>query len=266
MSRSADLLLGAPQAIPDVEALLADCEFVGFDGNVSFFTGEGTTRSLDRLTKEIQSSFKDMKLMKSSVALTNPNWDYNSLAKGLTHAKPVAAKPKFDTQKVASKVEQRISVEPTAWAEEGTLFQIEINFDPNQSEFSDARYANDFQKALEIADTYGGSLIIIEGHSDPLGILKAKQSGTSSVEIAQMEQQAKNLSLERSQSVRSSFLKYASSKGIKVDQSQFVSVGMGTSSPKFSPPRTKDEWAANRRVVFRIKQIEAELDEFVPLD
>lgn len=266
MSRSADLLLGAPQAIPDVEALISDCEFVGFDGNVAFFTGKGTTRSFERVNNEIQGGFKSMGLMTANVTLQNAKWNYANLAKGLSNASRIPDKPKFDTQKVTSKVEQKISVEPTTWAEEGTLFQIEINFDPNQSDFSDSRYAADFQKALEISETYGGSLIIVEGHSDPLGILKAKQGGRSSVEVAQMEQQAKNLSLERSQSVRTSFLKYCNKKGMKIDESQFVSVGMGIAAPKFNPPRTKDEWAANRRVVFRIKQIEAELDEFVPLD
>jgi outer membrane protein OmpA-like peptidoglycan-associated protein len=81
-----------------------------------------------------------------------------------------------------------------------------------------------------------------------------------------MEQQAKNLSLLRSQAVRESFLTYARGKSISIDESQFVAVGLGISTPKFSPPKTKEEWAANRRVVFRIKQVEAELSEFVPLD
>src|SRR6185295_13361728 len=165
----------------------------------------------------------------------------------------------------AAKVEQAISVEPSTWAEEGTLFQIEINFAPNQDQFPQAQYANDFQKALSIAQTYGGSLIVIEGHSDPLGILKARQNNESAPVISQMEQQAKNLSLQRARAVRQSFLEYGQSKGAKLDESQFVAVGLGVAAPKFNPPRTKDEWAANRRVLFRIKQVEAELSDFAPL-
>lgn len=267
MSKSADLLLGAPQAIPDMEALLADCAFVGYDGNVAFFTGAGTTRNLETLTREIQNSFTSMGLMSGRVALKNADWDYATLAKGLRNVKAAPkAKPRFDADKVATKVEKQINVEPTAWAEEGTLFQIEINFGPNQSDFSEAEYAKDFQKALEVAETYGGALIVIEGHSDPLNILRAKQENKPTVEITQMTQQAKNLSYERSQAVRASFLSFCEKKGVKIDGSQFVAVGLGASTPKFNPPRTKDEWAANRRVVFRIKQVEAELDEFVPLD
>lgn len=267
LGRCADLLLGAPQATPDVEALLGDCEFVGYDGNVGFFTGKGTTRNLETLTKEIQTSFKQLGLLSSSVTLKSAEWDYSAMGSGLKYASKLPEqKPKFDARKVAAKVEKKISVEPTTWAEEGTLFVIEVNFSPNQSTFSEAQYADDFKKALSIAQTYAGALIIVEGHSDPLGILKARKERRPSVEIAQMEQQAKNLSLERSRAVRQSFLDYCTSHGYVIDDSQFVSVGMGASSPKFDPPRTKDEWEANRRVVFRIKQIEAELDEFVPLD
>ncbi|MCP4214020.1 MAG: ABC transporter substrate-binding protein, partial [bacterium] len=39
MSHAADIFLGTPQAIPDVEGLLGDCWFVGYDGNEKFFTG-----------------------------------------------------------------------------------------------------------------------------------------------------------------------------------------------------------------------------------
>jgi outer membrane protein OmpA-like peptidoglycan-associated protein len=180
-------------------------------------------------------------------------------------AAPGSEKPRFDTKKVAAKVEKEIAVEPSEWAESGTLFQVEINFDPNQYEFSHAQYANDFQKALSIAQTYGGSLVVVEGHSDPLGILKARQNNESAAVVAQMEQQAKNLSLQRASAVRKSFLEYCQSKGVKLDESQFIAVGLGIATPKFNPPRTKDEWAANRRVVFRIKQVEAELSDFSPL-
>ncbi len=266
LGKSADLLMGAPQATADVEALLGDCEYVGYSGNISFFTGEGTTRNLKTLTDEIQKSFIGMGLMTRNASLASANWDYAALASGLTYAKAVPAPTKkFDPQKVAAKVEKKISVEPTTWEEEGTLFVVEINFEPNQSDFPASDYADDFQKALEIAQTYSGALIIIEGHSDPLGILKARKDGEREQVVTQMEQNAKNLSLERSQAVRESFLDFCRRKNLRIDDSQFVAIGLGISTPKFNPPRTRDEWAANRRVVFRIKQVEAELDEFTPL-
>ena len=96
-------------------------------------------------------------------------------------------------------------------------------------------------------------------------ILKARQNNESAAVVRQMEQQAKNLSLSRARAVRESFLEYCKKKQFTIDESQFVAVGLGITTPKFNPPRTKEEWAANRRVVFRIKQIEAELTEFSPL-
>jgi outer membrane protein OmpA-like peptidoglycan-associated protein/ABC-type nitrate/sulfonate/bicarbonate transport system substrate-binding protein len=265
LAQSAELLLGTPKATADVEGLLGDCEFAGHAGNVGFFTGQGTTRTLATLTEEIQTAFTQMGLIKQRVALKPAGWNYAALGANLASAAAGGREARFDPKKVAARLEKEIAVEPTEWAEAGTLFQIEINFEPNQDDFPQAQYANDFQKALSIAQTYAGSLVVIEGHSDPLGILKARQNNESSAVVGQMEQQAKNLSLQRARAVRESFLGYGKSKNVQLDESQFVAVGLGIATPKFNPPRTKEEWAANRRVLFRIKQVEAELSEFSPL-
>ncbi len=257
LSKAARWLLDSADASADVEGLLSDCTFVGETGNRQFFSGVGTTRSFRNLTEEIQNNFLQMGLIGAKTPLQAADW----LNEPQTLEAPVQTKPLFDTKKV----EQKISVEPSSWAEAGTLFQVEITFSPNQSDFPIEQYAADFKKALEISQTYGGALIIIEGHSDPLGILQARESRKPAIEIQQMEQQAKNLSLLRAQEVRKSFLGYCRQQKISLDESQFVAVGLGITNPKFNPPRTKEEWAANRRVQFRIKQIEAELDEFKPL-
>jgi len=273
MSLSAEKLLGSSQFTSDVEALLGDCEFVGYNGNVSFFTGKGTTRNFTTLNSEIQKTFKSIGLLSTSTQVKNADWDYNALKSGLKYATTTAqVVKKFDEQKVTKAIENKIQAESTSWEEEGTLFVVEINFDANQSDFTVEKYANDFKKALEIAETNSGALVVIEGHSDPLGILKAEKQlrdneagHKSAAEIAQMKQRVKSLSLERAQNVRSNFLTYCKNKGLNIDPSQFVAVGVGVNAPKYNPPRTKEEWAANRRVVFRIKQVEAELDEFSPL-
>lgn len=265
LTKSADLLMGAPQATSDVEGMLGDCEFVGFSGNVQFFTGQNTLRSFDVLNDEINSAFVRTSLLAGPTKLVNANFDYTELAKGLKNVGNVPVKAKFDSKKAQASVEKQIAAEPTEWAEKGTLFEVEINFEPNQSDFPAAKYAKDFEKAVKISQTYGGSLVVIEGHSDPLGVLKARQEGKPQVEVTQMEQQAKNLSFQRAQAIRASFLEYEKSKGRTLDESQFIAVGLGVSTPKYNPPRTKDEWAANRRGVFRIKQVEAESEEFSPL-
>jgi outer membrane protein OmpA-like peptidoglycan-associated protein len=262
LGKAADILLGSPQATADAEALLGDCEFVGHSGNVAFFTGQGTLRNFERVTSEIQSSLLNLGLLSTKIPLHQANWDYAKLAAGLKNtAGATVAKPAFDPKKV----ERKLAVEPEQWAEEGTLFLTEINFEPNQNDFPESRYAADFQKALELAQTYAGALFVVEGHSDPLGVLKARQKNETPAVINQMTQSAKNLSYERAQAVVKSFVAYAKKRGIVLDETRFIPAGTGISNPKYNPPKTKDEWAANRRVVFRLKQVEAELTEFTPL-
>ena len=98
-----------------------------------------------------------------------------------------------------------------------------------------------------------------------MGLLQAQQKGERTEVLDQMRQVAKNLSLARANSVRSSFMQYAKEQNIPIDSSQFLGIGRGVEAPKFNPPRTKEEWAANRRVRFVIKQVESELTEFKPL-
>ena len=278
MSTSADLLLGAPQATEDVKALLGDCEFVGYDGNVQYFTSQGTTRTLQTLSEEIQKSFQSMGLITSALTISSANWDYASLARGLRYATLVpsaagrldvaqaATKPKFDQAKVAKKVAETISAELEYWEEEGTLFTIEIYFKPNQSQFTVSQYQTDYAEALRIADSYGGALIVIEGHADLPLIIKLRKEGAAQDIIDEKTQAAKNLSLQRANAVRNSFFKYCQSQNILVDESRFAAVGFGYDMPKYNPPRTRAEWQENHRVVFRIKQIEAELNDFIPLE
>ncbi len=267
LAKSADLLLGAPQAIADVEALLGDCEFVGFGGNVAFFTGKGTTRTFEKLTEEIQTSFIAMKLMDKPVSLTVATWDYGTLATGLKNAdlSMVSSTPKFDTKKLAASVEEKLMSEPESFSTDGTLFSIEIGFAPNQASFSAEKYAKDYDRALQLAQTYGGAVVLIEGHADPTGIQKAKREGKPVTVLAEMEQGIKNLSLNRATAVRKSYLEFCKQKGLELDESQFIAVGVGVKNPKFPTPRDAEEWAANRRVVFRVKQVEAEASEFQPV-
>jgi hypothetical protein len=108
LSKSADVLLGAPQAVGDIEALMGDCERVGFTGNVDFFTGKGTTRNFKTITNEIQKAFIGMGLMSGAVTLYPAEWDYALLAKGLKYATNVPApKSKFDANKAALGLKKR---------------------------------------------------------------------------------------------------------------------------------------------------------------
>ena len=264
VAASAQTLFGSPQATGDVEGSLGgDCEWVGYNGNIAFFTGAGTTRSFAKLKDEIQSSFTDIGLLKAKAPLEIAGWDYKLLASGLGNSK-VALAPvhAFDTAKTQSTVEKQIA--GGKWQNEGSLYSFEIYFAPRQASFSAAQYSDAFKKALELSQTLGGTLITIEGHNAPDALNKAKTEGASPTQIALIQQAAKNLSYQRAQTVRQAYLDFCKKLGVNVDESQFLAVGMGAASPKYPLPQTEEQWNANRRVVFRVKSVETELDSFKP--
>jgi outer membrane protein OmpA-like peptidoglycan-associated protein len=265
---SAQILLDSPAATADAESLHADCEFAGFSGNVKFFTDKNYPRNFDKLQKQIQSAFVTLGLLGKQTPFTAAIFDYNSLKQGLKNTAGVTV-PKFDTAKVAGVIQRK---QQQGTLSQGELFSFEVFFQPNQNQFAADLYADAFSKVIELASTYGGAVITIEGHSDPLGYLKAKKNNATEMALKQIKQAAKNLSLSRANAVRDSIIGFAAAKGITLDESQFAVVGHGIAKPKTGicgnepcAPKTEQEWRDNMRVEFRILQLEAETSVFTPL-
>jgi ABC-type nitrate/sulfonate/bicarbonate transport system substrate-binding protein/outer membrane protein OmpA-like peptidoglycan-associated protein len=268
LKASAQLLFDSPAATADVESLHEDCEFVGFAGNVKFFTDANYPRNFTNLKEQIQSSLVKISLLGKKTPLATAGFDYGTLKEGLTNVAGVAV-PKFDTAQVAGVI-QRKQQQDTL--NQGELFSFEVFFQPNQNQFSADLYADAFSKVIELASTYGGAVITIEGHSDPMGYLKAKKQNATEMVLGQIKQSAKNLSLSRANAVRTGITEFAASKGVVLDESQFAVVGHGIAKPKSGicgsdpcPPKTEQEWRDNMRVEFRIIQLEAESSVFKPL-
>jgi ABC-type nitrate/sulfonate/bicarbonate transport system substrate-binding protein len=268
VTAAATILLDSPQAVGDADGLYGDCEFVGFPGNVKFFTDANWPRNFTNVTDELQSVLVSSNMLKKKYTLEQAKWNYADLKAGITGTELVEL-PKFQAEEVSKIVAKKQSM---GTLNEGELFSFEIFFQPNQNEFGADLYADAFNKAIDLASTYGGALLLIQGHSDPLGYLKKKQAGESDIVLKKIEQAGKNLSLTRALAVRNSLTDYAKTKGITLDASQFTVNGAGFSSPKTGmckgdpcPPKTKDEWLSNMRVVFKIIQIEAEESAFSPM-
>ncbi|WP_197910347.1 ABC transporter substrate-binding protein [Desulfosarcina ovata] len=262
ISTSAAILLDSAQATADAEALYGDCEFAGFRGNVRFFGDEKWPRGMNRLVNEIQSSFITLGLLGRNSPLEQARWDYDSLREGLTGIDDVPA-PRFKTAAVAQVVARKQAMGTLG---EGELFSLEINFQPNQNDFPENLYADGFRRIVDLASTYGGAVITVEGHSDPHKYRRLEKKGATPIELKRTRQAAKNLSMNRSIAVRDSVIRFAKDAGVPLDQSQFTVIGHGIDQPKYPQPRTKEEWLSNMRVVFRIIQIEAEDEAFIPLD
>jgi outer membrane protein OmpA-like peptidoglycan-associated protein len=252
----------------EAEGLYGDAEFVGYKGNVDFFANPSYPRSLDKLSGEIQSAFAGIGLVQGGARLSAAGWDYARLRQGLSTA-AVAETGRFDQSQVAAVVTRK---QQQGTLKEGELFSFEIFFQPNQNGFSADLYQDAFAKVVDLASTYGGALITVEGHSDPMAYLRDKKAGKPEIVLGQVKQAAKNLSLSRAGAVRDSILGYAGAKGVGLDASQFAVVGHGISNPKSGicgsdpcAPKNEREWRDNMRVEFRIIQVEAESSVFKPL-
>ena len=269
LKTSAEILRDSSQATADIDGLLQDCTFVGFRGNVQFFTGQGTLRTFDVLTKEAQDALMAYGFLTKKVTLAQANWDYNVFVQGLRDTSGVAiATPKYDPSKV-----ERFA--QSGSAREGVLFEFEIFFEPNQTDFSVSFYQDAFDRVLNLAAKYPGAIVLVEGNTDPqkynqllqerADALKKSQSTTSvDLRISQTKQSAKNLSVQRANVVRDNIIAYMKTKGLNMDATQFTVVGAGIDRPKYLNPQNDQEWRANMRVVFQIIQAEAELDSFRP--
>jgi outer membrane protein OmpA-like peptidoglycan-associated protein/ABC-type taurine transport system substrate-binding protein len=272
MGAAAQILLDSAQAVSDAEGMYADAEFVGLAGNQGFFGNPKNPRGFGQLNKEIGAAFGTIGLASQAAQVDHAKLDYAKLGSGGSAA-PVAAPkaeaPRFDQEKVATIVAKR---QAQGTLNQGELFSFEVLFQPNQDKFPADLYADAFKKVASLAATYGGAVITVEGHSDPMAYLRARKEGASQVVLGRTQQSAKNLSLSRSVAVRDSVVTYAKSQGISLDPSQFAVVGHGIAQPKSGmcgsdpcAPKSEQEWKSNMRVEFRIIQIEAEASAFKPL-
>jgi len=268
MRASAGLLLDAPDAIADTEGLLLDAEISGFSQNMQFFQNDNNFRNFEQITKESASGVQALGIIQSPGKVLKAKLNYALLANGVTSPIEVK-KPKFDSNSVARVIDRR---QKQNTLDEGTIFEFEVYFKPNQKVFNESLYEEQFQRVVEMAATYGGAVITVEGHSDPMGYLRKKKEAETIYVLNQIKQSAKNLSMTRAQEVRNAIVNFGKNKKAVMDSSQFAVIGHGIANPKTNicgadpcAPKTKDEWLSNMRVVFRIIQLEAEEDVFMPL-
>jgi len=268
MASSADILLDSPEAIADAEGLYADCEFVHFDGNVKFFTDNNYPRRLEKVSREINTGLKQFGLITGNFQLAKAEINYKQLKTGLG-ATTSAQQSRFKKDEVSALVARK---QQQNSLEESELFSFEVYFKPNQKSFTADLYIDDFAKVVDLASAYGGAIISVEGHADPMEYLRAKKKNQPNIVLGRIKQSARNLSLSRAQSVRDEIIDFATSSGIRMDPAQFATVGHGIAQPNTGicgsdpcAPKTDEQWRSNMRVKFRIIQVEAESNVFMPL-
>ncbi len=268
MQAAAQILLDSAQAQADAEGMVGDAEFTPFAANQNFFEKKDFPRSFSQLNGEIQAALAAIGLTKGQSGLEHAKWDYSRLTANLQETKLVET-PRFEPSQVATVVTRK---QQEGKLSEGELFSFEVFFKPNQDSFPVEQYQEAFKQVVNLASTYGGAIITVEGHSDPMGYLRQKKDGAAQVVLTRTQQSAKNLSLSRASAVREAAINYAKGRGVKLDPSQFAVVGHGIMQPRTGmcgadpcAPKSEQEWHSNMRVEFRIIQIEAESSVFKPL-
>ncbi len=158
---SADVI---PTLEEDAHGLLSDCTFVGYPGNVAFFTQKGNlsgfeafqTSALDLATSQGYASVR--------AGLLPSGLDYNSpLFRDYLAKLDVSQRERFNPEAVKEEIELLTGGE----LDDRTLLSFTISFEPNQNEFSIEQYGVEFQRVVELASRYGNAVVAVRGHADP---------------------------------------------------------------------------------------------------
>ncbi|HLN26504.1 MAG TPA: ABC transporter substrate-binding protein [Gemmataceae bacterium] len=266
----------------DADGLISDAVFVGLPGNISFFTDRGNLSGYEGKQKAALDLAVALGDAKARHEFIKADLDYEKV-KGLGQLTGKALPE--------NRFKEDVKVLP-----ENTLYSFSISFEPNQSVFPEAKYGEDFQRALEQASLFGNSIVVARGHADPYSLLElfekqglAKQilvkkgddlelkDGTKVdlndvkkvAEIIEKEdfgnddlkKSAKylmGLSKSRADGVRNALVKYAESKGYRLDKSQIRAAGAGCLEPVVAIPKQREDYFKNRRVEFRIVKVTIE--------
>lgn len=291
MTSSAKLLLGDAGLVGDTEAMLSEAELVGHSGNVAFFTGQGTTRSMETLTEEIQVSFEKAGRGIGRFDMPVAGWDWAAIGAGLKYAGEVkVVKSVFkDSAQAQQKVEKFLMENPELDERDTALFDFTVPFAANQNSFdsNDPALQSYFDQAMGMVDTYAGTTMIIEAHADGYLLMRLRQalekndkvllgkiqkvlkmsSSPTQQTATLLERSLKTKSAERAEALRDSFVDYCDKKGLVMDTNRIVAVGRGSTAPVYENADSPKKRAENRRGVIILERLEVlEVGDDVEID
>jgi hypothetical protein len=154
-----------PTIEEDAHGLLSDCRFVGYPGNVVFFTEERNLsgfeafqqRALDLATEQGYAS------VRAGLFGSTLDWTAPAFTSYLTKTR-IERGERFRAEAVLEEIEEMSS---GGVLDEQTIYAFTVGFAPNQIEFSLDQYGTEFQRVIELADRYGNAVIAVRGHADP---------------------------------------------------------------------------------------------------
>jgi outer membrane protein OmpA-like peptidoglycan-associated protein len=174
--------------LDDAHGLLSDCTFVGYPGNVAFFTEQGNLHGFEAFHKAALDLAVGRGYARDRFGVFPSGLDYKSpLFLSYLTRTTVERQERFRAEAVREEIEQ---LSAGGGLDERTILSFTINFEPNQTAFGVEQYGAEFKRVVETADKFGNAVIAIRGHSDPtktlFDLVKAgmakgvlKRSGTS---------------------------------------------------------------------------------------
>ncbi|MEM7391189.1 MAG: ABC transporter substrate-binding protein [Verrucomicrobiota bacterium] len=154
-----------PTLEEDAHGLLSDCTFVGYPGNVAFFTKENNLHGFDALQKAALDLATSRNYAGVRAGLTPSGLDWNGSAfKGYLEKTEANKGERFRAEAVLEEIED---LSAGGGLDERTIYSFTIGFKPNQTDFSAEQYGPEFQKVVELGDKYGNAVIAVRGHADP---------------------------------------------------------------------------------------------------
>ena len=149
----------------EADGLIADCAFVGHAGNVAFFT-DG--KNLNGFVPFVDSALRlatSRGYARRRSEILAPQWDWNAPPfTGYLQRMGETSGSRFNAEATLAELEE-LSAGGTMG--ERTIYSFTISFAPNQTDFSEALYAGQYDQAIRLAGKYGGAPLVIRGHADP---------------------------------------------------------------------------------------------------
>ncbi|MBN2430513.1 MAG: hypothetical protein JXQ27_03525 [Acidobacteria bacterium] len=154
-----------PTLEEDAHGLLSDCTFVGYPGNVEFFTKKNNLHGFEAFLKSSLDLAVGQGYARQRSAFLSSGFDYSlPIFTDYLATITIQKRERFRAEVVQKEIEE---LSAGGALDERTIITFTINFEPNQTDFSTNRYGSEYQRVVEMADKYANAVIAIRGHSDP---------------------------------------------------------------------------------------------------
>ncbi|MDA7680735.1 ABC transporter substrate-binding protein, partial [bacterium] len=162
--------------LEEAHGLISDSSFVGYPGNVVFFTEAGNLSGFEAFQKSALDLAVNRGYAKERMGLFPSGFNYQSgdFTNYLTKT-DIKRGERFRAEAVRNEIEMLSSGDEL---DDRTILSFTISFEPNQNAFSAVQYGAEFQRVMETAERFGNAVVAIRGHADPTKtLLELVQAG-----------------------------------------------------------------------------------------